>query len=54
VAVFGGSAQYIATWAIEVTGSPLAPAWYMSGAMVLGLAAMAAMRETAPGKSSQP
>jgi MFS family permease len=54
VAVFGGSAQYVVTWAIEVTGSPLAPAWYMSGAMVLGLAAMAAMRETAPVKSSQP
>jgi hypothetical protein len=25
----------------------------MTGAMVLGLAAMAAMRETAPGKASQ-
>jgi MFS family permease len=53
VAVFGGSAQYVVTWAITVTGSPLAPAWYMTGAMVLGLAAMAAMRETAPGKASQ-
>ena len=49
VAVFGGSAQYVVTWLIAVTGSPLAPAWYMTGGMVLGVAAMLAMRETAPG-----
>ncbi len=50
VAVFGGSAQYIVTWLIEVTGSPLAPAWYMTGAMALGLVGMAITRETAPVK----
>ena len=50
VAIFGGSAQYAATWLIDYTGSPLAPAWYMTGAMVCGVAAMAAMRETAPVK----
>lgn len=51
VAAFGGSAQYVVTWLIGATHSPLAPAWYMSGAMVFGIAAMLAMRETAPVKS---
>ncbi len=50
VAVFGGSAQYVVTWLIEVTGSPLAPAWYMTVAMMVGLVGMALMRETAPAK----
>jgi MFS family permease len=48
VAVFGGSAQYIVTWLIDATGSPLAPAWYMTGAMAIGLVGMALTRETAP------
>jgi len=48
VAVFGGSAQYVATWLIAATGSALAPAWYMSGAMLLGVLSLLAMRETAP------
>lgn len=50
VAVFGGSAQYIATWLIDRTGSPLAPAWYMTGAMAVGLIAMAMMKESAPAR----
>jgi MFS transporter, MHS family, citrate/tricarballylate:H+ symporter len=50
VALFGGSAQYIVTWLIAVTGAPMAPAWYMTGAMVFGLIGMLAMRETAPVK----
>jgi MFS family permease len=50
VAVFGGSAQYIVTWLIAVTQAPMAPAWYMTGAMVFGLIGMLAMRETAPAK----
>ncbi len=48
VAVFGGSAQYIVTWLIDITGSPLAPAWYMTAAMVLTVAGILAMKETAP------
>jgi len=35
-------------WVIRATGSPLAPAWYMFAAAVIGLGAMTAMRETAP------
>jgi MFS family permease len=53
VAVFGGSAQYIVTWLIAATDSPLAPAWYMTGAMVVGIIGMAMMRETAPVKSRE-
>jgi MFS transporter, MHS family, citrate/tricarballylate:H+ symporter len=48
ISVFGGSAQFIAAALIERTGNPLAPAWYMAGAMAVGLAAMVATRESAP------
>jgi MFS transporter, MHS family, citrate/tricarballylate:H+ symporter len=48
IASFGGTAQFMVTWLIDVTGSPLAPAWYLSGALVLGLAGMLAMPESAP------
>jgi MFS transporter, MHS family, citrate/tricarballylate:H+ symporter len=48
IASFGGTAQFIVTWLIDVTGSPLAPAWYMSGAVLLGLAGMIGMPESAP------
>jgi MFS transporter, MHS family, citrate/tricarballylate:H+ symporter len=50
IASFGGTAQFIVTWLIDTTGSPLAPAWYMTGAVLLGLAAMLMMRESAPVK----
>lgn len=48
ISVFGGSAQFIVAWLIQVTGNPLAPAWYMTGGVVLGLAAVLQLRETAP------
>jgi MHS family citrate/tricarballylate:H+ symporter-like MFS transporter len=48
IAVFGGSAQFVVKWLIDTTGSALAPGWYMSLALVIGIAAMALMRETAP------
>ncbi len=53
VAVFGGVAQPYVTWLIKATGSPLAPAWYMMGAAVVGIVAMALMKETAPTKISE-
>jgi MFS transporter, MHS family, citrate/tricarballylate:H+ symporter len=34
-----------------LTGSTLAPAWYMTGAVLIGGIAMALMRETAPAKA---
>jgi MHS family citrate/tricarballylate:H+ symporter-like MFS transporter len=51
VASFGGTAQFMVAWLTKVTGSPLAPAWYMSGALVIGLFGMLAMKETAPVKT---
>jgi len=48
ISCFGGTAQFVVTWLIEVTGSPLAPAWYMTAAGVLGLLGMVAMPESAP------
>jgi MFS family permease len=50
IAVFGGTAQLIVAWLTEVTGNPLAPAWYLLLATAAGLFAMILMRETAPGK----
>ena len=48
VASFGGTAQFMVTWLIKLTGSPLAPAFYMSGALVISLIGMALMQESAP------
>lgn len=48
ISVFGGGAQFFATWLIKVTGSPMAPAWYMTTAVVVGLVAMMLMKESAP------
>jgi MFS transporter, MHS family, citrate/tricarballylate:H+ symporter len=48
IASFGGTAQFMAAWLIRVTGSPLAPAFYMSGALVISVTGMALMRESAP------
>jgi MFS family permease len=47
--VFGGTTQFVVTWLIGATGNPLAPAWYMTIAIALGLTAMLLTPETAPG-----
>ncbi len=39
-------------WLTGITGNPLAPAWYMFGAVLIGVAAMAFARETAPAKAT--
>ncbi|MFC3170359.1 MFS transporter [Paracoccus fontiphilus] len=46
-ALFGGTAPFIATWLISVTGSKAAPAWFLVAAAVVGLIAMLSCRETA-------
>jgi MFS family permease len=48
IAIFGGSASFVVAWLTELTGSPLAPAGYMSAALALGVLAMLGIRETAP------
>ncbi|MQT58825.1 MFS transporter [Pseudomonas sp. FSL R10-0399] len=46
-AVFGGTAPFIATWLIQLTGNKIAPAWYLLAAAAVALIAMLASRETA-------
>jgi MHS family citrate/tricarballylate:H+ symporter-like MFS transporter len=48
VSIFGGSTQFMETWLIRITGSPMAPAWYWLGAAVVGLLAVSLIRESAP------
>ncbi|WP_241833046.1 MFS transporter [Streptomyces caatingaensis] len=45
--LFGGTTPLITTGLIHATGSDLAPAWYAAGAALVGLAAVACMKETA-------
>ena len=52
VSVFGGSAQFNVAKLTAVTGNVLAPAWYMAAACLIGVAAMLAMRETAPARTA--
>ena len=48
IAIFGGTAQLIVTWLIHVTGSSMAPAWYLFCAAVIGQAARWLILESAP------
>ncbi len=50
ITTFGGTTQYVVTWLIKITGSSLAPAWYWTGAAIVGLIAMSVVRESAPRK----
>jgi MHS family citrate/tricarballylate:H+ symporter-like MFS transporter len=47
VALFGGTAQLIVKWLSDVTASPIAPAWYLSIALIIGGIAMFAFRTQA-------
>lgn len=47
VALFGGTAPYVATWLTDRTGNDVAPAYYVIVAAVVSLATVLTMRETA-------
>lgn len=47
VSIFGGFAQFFATWLIKLTGNNLAPAWYVIGCAVVSLLPLPFIRETA-------
>ena len=47
VAIFGGFAPFIATWLIAVTGSELAPVFYVLAAAVVTALVVLTMPETA-------
>ena len=46
VMLFGGFAQFIVTWLVETTGSPIAPAYYVMFGAVIGLVAAVSLSET--------
>jgi MHS family proline/betaine transporter-like MFS transporter len=46
VALFGGTAPYVATWLTKETGNPVAPAYYVIVAALVSLATVLTMRET--------
>jgi MHS family proline/betaine transporter-like MFS transporter len=46
-ALLGGTAPFVATWLIAVTGSTAAPAWYLTIVAIGALGAMLASKETA-------
>ena len=50
ISIFGGSTQFTITKLLDITGNPLAPAYYWTGAVVIGLAAMILVKESAPVK----
>ena len=47
VALFGGTAPYVATWLVARTGNDLAPAYYVIVAALVTLVTVLTMRETA-------
>lgn len=53
ISIFGGSTQFMIKWLITVTANPLAPAYYWTGAAIIGLIAMMLVRESAPVKTGK-
>jgi MHS family proline/betaine transporter-like MFS transporter len=47
VAIFGGFAPFIATWLIQVTGTPIAPTYYLIASGLVSAATIWTFRETA-------
>lgn len=50
IAAFGGTTQLVVTWLIHVTGSAMAPAWYLMAATSVGQVALILMAESAPAR----
>jgi MFS family permease len=48
ISIFGGSTQFVIKWLLQHTHDPLAPAYYWTGAAVLGLVAKLLVTESAP------
>ncbi len=51
IALFGGTTQLVITWLIKTTGSPMAPAFYLLGATIIGQMAIRLILESAPAKT---
>ena len=48
VTVFGGSAQVVAAWLVDATGSAMAPAWYLVATNVVSLCSLYFLRLPRP------
>jgi MFS family permease len=53
LATFGGSAMWVMKKLTVLLHNPLAPAFYLAGAIVIGFLAMLAFPETAPGREKE-
>ena len=52
MSAFGGTTQFVSRGLIEVTHNPVAPAFYITGARVVGIACMWLLGETAPARTA--
>jgi MHS family citrate/tricarballylate:H+ symporter-like MFS transporter len=52
VSIFGGTTQFMMKWLSAVTGSTLAPSWYVTASLVMGAAAILRLKESRPRCSS--
>jgi MFS family permease len=50
ISIFGGSTQFLITWLIRITGSPMAPGWFWTAAAFVFVMAAMALSESAPVK----
>jgi hypothetical protein len=48
VTIFGGTATYVVTWLVGVSGNPLASVYYVFAANLVGLASLLAISEYLP------
>ncbi|MDE2466358.1 MAG: MFS transporter, partial [Alphaproteobacteria bacterium] len=48
MAFFGGSSEFVVTWLIHISASPMAPAWYVAGATAVAQVALMFLPESAP------
>jgi MFS family permease len=53
ISIFGGSTQFMLTWLLAISGNALMPAYYWTGAQVVGLIAMVLVKESAPVKTGR-
>jgi MFS family permease len=51
ISIFGGATQFVLAKAIHAVGDPLAPGWFLTGALTLALPAILLVRESAPVKA---
>ncbi len=54
VTIFGGTATYVVTWLVGVTGNPLASTYYVMAANVAMLLAVLAIRHADYGADARP